>query len=119
MLWPRGPALRTEGLRTWNPFEQIPDCDRLLVSSSLDSSIKTVRIIEPDWFNEFAKHIVRDGVVELEAGLEEGPLMSAALLRVAAEPVDSEALLVHARLTAVRQERDRLVSTFELPEAIQ
>ena len=45
--------------------------------------------------------------------------MSQAVLRVATDPVDSEALLVHARLSGFRKERDRLVSTFELPEAPQ
>jgi hypothetical protein len=119
LLWPTGPALRTEGLRTWSPFEHIPDCDRLLVSSALAFSMKTVLVSGMNWFEEFAENIVSDGVVELEAMVDETSLMSQAILRVAADPVDSEALLVHARLTGVRKERDRLVSTFELPEAPQ
>jgi hypothetical protein len=91
----------------------------LLVSSALAFSVKTVLVSGMNWFEEFAENIVSDGVVELEAMVDETSLMSQAILRVAADPVDSEALLVHARLTGVRKERDRLVSTFELPEAPQ
>jgi hypothetical protein len=119
LLWPTGPALRTEGLRTWNPFERIPDCDRLLVSSALAFSVKTVLVSGTTWFEGFAEALVRDGMVELETGADETSTMSKAILRVATDPVDSEALLVHARLTGVRRERNRLVSTFELPEAPQ
>jgi hypothetical protein len=45
--------------------------------------------------------------------------MAAALVRLGAEPIDSEALLIHARITGVRREQDRIVAELELPEAFQ
>jgi len=62
---------------------------------------------------------VSDGEVDLVA--EDGAThkLRDALLRVATDPVDSEALLIHARLTGVRQEKNALIASFELPEAFQ
>ena len=39
--------------------------------------------------------------------------------RIGAEPVDSEAVLVHARLTGVHRDDDRIRAMVELPEAFQ
>jgi hypothetical protein len=51
--------------------------------------------------------------------IEDSARIAEALLRIGAEPIDSEALLIHARITGVRREQDRIVAELELPEAFQ
>jgi hypothetical protein len=63
--------------------------------------------------------LVQYGAVDLVGSVEESARMAEALLRISAEPVDSEALLIHARVTGVRREEDRIVAEIELPEAFQ
>lgn len=40
-------------------------------------------------------------------------------LRVGGQPVDSGALLVHARVTGIRREGVRIIAELELPESFQ
>lgn len=119
LLWPSGSQLRIESLRAYSPFETFVDCDRLIVASALTETVERISIDSEEWFNLFSLHIVSDGEVELIS--EDGAMnkLRDALLKVATDPVDSEALLVHARLTGIRQEQTGLIASFELPEAFQ
>jgi hypothetical protein len=63
--------------------------------------------------------LVQYGAVDLVGSVEDSARMSDALLRIGVEPIDSEALLIHARVTGVRREEDRIVAEIELPEAFQ
>lgn len=119
LLWPSGSQLRIEGLRAYSPFESFVDCDRLIVKSVLTETIQRISVDSVDWFLAFSTHIVCDGEVELIAEDGTTDKLRDALLRVATDPVDSEALLVHARLTGIRQEQTGLIASFELPEAFQ
>jgi hypothetical protein len=119
MFWPRGAQIRTESLRAWNPFERLPDCDRLLALAVVPSSTRQVLLSSPRWFEELAPLLVQFGAVDLVGSVEDSARMAEALLRIGAEPIDSEALLIHARITGVRREQDRIVAELELPEAFQ
>jgi hypothetical protein len=119
MFWPRGAQIRTESLRAWNPFERLPDCDRLLALAVVPSSTRQVHLSSPRWFEELAPLLVQFGAVDLVGSIDDSARMAEALLRIGAEPVDSEALLIHARITGVRREQDRIVAELELPEAFQ
>jgi hypothetical protein len=119
MFWPRGAQIRTESLRAWNPFERLPDCDRLLALAVVPSSVRQVFLSSPRWFEELAPLLVQFGAVDLVGSIEDSTRMAEALLRIGAEPIDSEALLIHARITGVRREQDRIVAELELPEAFQ
>lgn len=119
MFWPRGAQIRTESLRAWNPFERVPDCDRLLALAALPMSTRRVFLSNPRWFDELASLLVQYGAVDLVGSLEDSARIAEALLRIGAEPIDSEALLIHARITGVRREEDRIVAEIELPEAFQ
>lgn len=117
LLWPSGSQLRTEGLRAYSQFESFVDCDRLLVVVALTEFMRRISVNDATWFEDFSGHIVSEGEVELVAEDGANDKLRDALLRVATDPVDSEALLVHARLTGVRQEKKALIASFELPEA--
>ena len=119
LLWPSGSQLRAQGLRAYSPFESFVDCDRLIVGAVLTQSLRRVSVDDPGWFSEFSTHIVSDGEIEIVTKDGDSGRLSSALLRVATDPVDSEALLVHARLTGVRRENTGLIASFELPEAFQ
>ena len=119
LLWPSGSQLRIEGLRAYSPFESFVDCDRLIVASALTETVRRISVDSFEWFIAFSAHIVSDGEVELVAEDGATDKLREALLRVATDPVDSEALLVHARLTGIRQDQTGLIASFELPEAFQ
>lgn len=119
LLWPSGSQLRIEGLRAYSPFESFVDCDRLIVASALTETVRRVSVDSVEWFSAFSAHIVSDGEVELVAEHGTTDKLREALLRIATDPVDSEALLVHARLTGIRQDQTGLIASFELPEAFQ
>lgn len=119
LFWPRGAQIRAESLRAWNPFELLPDCDRLLALAAVPTSNRQVSFSSPRWFEELAPLLVQYGAVDLVGSIEDSAQMADALVRIGAEPIDSEALLIHARLTGVRREQDRIVAELELPEAFQ
>jgi hypothetical protein len=119
MLWPRGTQLRVENLRLRNPFEARQESDRLLLLSSVLRPVEQVRVDAPDWFSRLSSLLLREGAVELTASVEESRQLAAALLYLGTEPIDSEAVLVHARVTGVMRDGDQLKATIELPEALQ
>jgi hypothetical protein len=119
MFWPRGAQIRAEALRGWNPFERLPDCDRLLVLATLSQSTRSIALSNPDWFGDLAGILVKDGLAELVANVDDSGLLASALLRIGMQPVDSEALLIHARIAGVRREGSSIIAEIELPEAFQ
>lgn len=119
MFWPRGAQIRAEALRAWNPFERLPDCDRLLVLATLPRSTQAIALSNPDWFGDLASILVQDGQAELVANVDESGLLASALLRIGMQPIDSEALLIHARIAGVRREGSSIIAEIELPEAFQ
>src|ERR1035438_8629 len=103
MFWPRGAQIRTESLRAWNPFARLPDCDRLLLLSAISRTVGAIALSEVGWFERLAELLVRDGVGELYAPVERQAELAVALLQLGTQAVDSEVLLVHARLAGVRR----------------
>jgi len=119
MFWSRGAQIRSESLRAWNPFHRLPDCDRLLTLAAAPRSTRQVMLSSPNWFEELAALLVQHGAVELVGGLEESERMAKALLRIGTQPIDSEALLIHARITGIHRDGGRIMAEIELPEAFQ
>jgi hypothetical protein len=119
LFWPRGAQIRAESLRVWNPFERALECDRLLVLVALANSKHEISLEERDWFEQLAQILVTEGAASLIHTSEHSDEMATALLRIAVEPVESDALLIHARLTGVRRESNRIIADIELPEAFQ
>jgi hypothetical protein len=118
MLWPRGSQVRTESLLAWNPFERLPDCDRLLALATISGSAPQVRLND-GWFEQLRQTLLASGWAELVGPSADSEQLAQALLRIASESIDSEALLVHARLTGIYREGDEIRAAIELPEALQ
>jgi hypothetical protein len=119
MFWPRGAQIRNESLRAWNPFGELPECDRLLVLSAVPRTTQRVNLSGALWFQELARLLVQYGAVELACRYTEPDRLADALLRIGTEPVDSEAILVHARLSAISHDNEWIVAEIELPEVFQ
>lgn len=119
MLWPSGAQIRTETLRAVNLFTPLPDCDRLLVLVAMFRSANEVELLDDSWFEKLAHTLVQNGVAQLVGSATQLDRFGAALLRIASEPIDSEALLVYARLGGIQRDGNRLLATIELPEAFQ
>lgn len=119
MFWPRGAQVRTESLRAWNPFADFPDCDRLLVTTTVPRVSRRVQLANAGWFEELAEGLIRHGAVELACRDSEPERLANALLRIGTDPVDSEAILVHARVSGVSREAEWILAEIELPEVFQ
>lgn len=119
MFWPRGAQIRGESLRAWNPYERLPDCDRLMLLTALTRVTREVQVSNPSWFEELASHLEQYGAAELVAESGQSETLAEALLRIGGQPVDAGALLVHARVTGIRREGGRIIAEVELPEAFQ
>jgi hypothetical protein len=119
VLWPRGARVRHESLRTYNPFADHEECDRLIVLAGLSQHTLRIRLANDDWFEELEAALVQRGVAELSCAPTDSERLADALLRLACEPIDSGDLMVYARAIGVRRDVDAVVATLELPEAFQ
>ena len=80
---------------------------------------REILVSNPSWFEELAGHLEQYGAAELVAESGQSKVLAEALLRIGGQPVDSGALLVHARVTGIRRECGRIIAEIELPEAFQ
>ena len=119
MLWPRGAQVRAATLRQSSPYSRLPECDRLLALAVVSRPVREVMLGSETWFEELAHVLVQEGIAELVAPVSEAGTLVRALLRIGADPVDSETLLVHARLTGLHRDGQRVRAGIELPEAFQ
>jgi hypothetical protein len=117
MFWPRGSQVRSEALKNNNPFDSLPETDRLIVLTAQRPSATQVSVSEPAWFESLSAALVKDGIAQLTG--EDAVRMADALLRLGVEPVDSTGVLVHARVAAIIRDQGAWRATVELPEAFQ
>ena len=90
-----------------------------MLLTALTRVTREVMVSNSSWFEELAGHLEQYGAAELIAESGESRVMAEALLRIGGQPVDSGALLVHARVTGIRREGGRIIAEIELPEAFQ
>jgi hypothetical protein len=119
MLWPRGAQVRAESMRAWNPYERLPECDRLLVLAAFSHAPRQVFLSNAAWWSDLTDALLQDGAADLVGTANSGRELAEALVLIGAVPIDSATLLVHARLTGIRREGDHIHATIELPEVIQ
>jgi hypothetical protein len=119
MLWPRGAQVRAEALRHQASFSVLPDCDRLLVLATASRPVRAVTLTDRTWFADLSRILAQDGAADLVGAASEAQRFVEALLRIGCEPVDSEVLLIHARLAGIRRDGMEMRATIELPESFQ
>jgi hypothetical protein len=119
ILWPRGAQVRSASLQARNPFSETHESDRLLVLAAVVPATAEVSLSNPDWFDRLSRALIGTGSAVLVADADKGGQLAQAILRVGSEPIDSEALLVHARVVGVRVDERVIRVHVELPEAVQ
>lgn len=119
LLWPRGQAVRAQGLQAWNPYHPLPESDRLLVGCVLDHHREDIPLEQPHWRKRVEAALLSDGVVSVSAPLGRRPLLARCLKELQVDPIDQGYLLTVPRVRGVGQENERLVVILELAEAIQ
>jgi hypothetical protein len=111
--------VRAESLKAYNPFASLPASDRRIVLAALQSKRPTIDLERDDWFNAVGAVLIQFGSAVLSAPVTASTGLREALQRLAVEPIDTDALLVHARVRGVRREPERLFVTLDMPEAAQ
>jgi len=119
LLWPRGSGVRSESLRTSNPYSSLAATDRLLIEALLPRQDIEVRLEDPDWLTLLTNRLITHGHARLTAPETEPVCLREAMLAMLIEPLDIGALLVHPRVRGTRRQNGRIAVTFDLLEAVQ
>ena len=119
LLWPRGAAVRSQGLQAYNPYNPLPETDRLLVLAALEHGRPVIALDQADWFTRFEAALVERGVADLVAPIERRRELRDALQRLLVNPVDLGFLHAYPRVRGLTQEGRQLSLTVELAEVVQ
>jgi hypothetical protein len=118
LLWPRSSIIRGQGLASYNPFAAQPLPDRELVLDLLQSDDVEVPLDAADWQERVRRALKEGGSVRLRAGVGEGAKMKAALLLLAATPLEVDFLHLHPHVESVEQDAAGLTVTLDLREVL-
>ena len=119
LLWPRGSAIRTRGLRSYNPFVDLPEPDRELLLDELRAAEIVVPLSNSEWLRGLTQLLMLKGVARLAAPLEAAEEMRAAITALSAVPVEVGFLHLYPHVQGVERSRDGITVEFHLREAIQ
>jgi hypothetical protein len=116
MLWPRGTAIRKQGLHLYNPFDEMPDPEPLLLTTQLVDQSERVMVADEDWQIRAVKALTKRGVITLVCPITDREKLSVVLNFFATNPVTSEYLSVFARLVGIRRVNEELETVLEIAE---
>ncbi|HVA84705.1 MAG TPA: hypothetical protein VNF73_00155, partial [Candidatus Saccharimonadales bacterium] len=119
LLWPRGSAVRSSSLRTYNPYHPHPPTDRALVLTAFRSTTPLVPLSDPDWRELLAAALVEGGAAILAAPAADARRLRSAIIEIQGIPVDVGFLMLHPRVIGFARDGAGLRARFELGEAFQ
>jgi hypothetical protein len=119
LLWPRGSAIRSRSLKTYNPFSELPDPERELLLDVLEAGEEAVSLSDPDWRESLTRTLTRSAMARLKAPLEDAPRVRQAITHLAATPLEIGFLHLYPQVQGVRRSRDGITVEIYLREAIQ
>jgi hypothetical protein len=119
LLWPRGNVARSVGLATYNPYLALPETDRMLVLDHLPQTAPEVSLGSPSWRTDVAEGLRTHSAARLVAGIDARAALRAALLGLAASPLEVDFLHLYPQVESVDRVPDGFVVRLHLPEAIQ
>lgn len=119
LLWPRGSSVRAQALQAYNPYQPLPETDRLLVLRTQERVRKEVVLGSPRW-EEFLREILaEDGVVALTTSLDRRRELAQAIRALLVEPLDLGFIMGFPRVRGLSQEGRQLSLVVEIPEVTQ
>jgi len=119
LLWPRGASIRRQSLAFWNPFGQASVVDRLMLETVVPHQPTLVSVEDEHWRASLDAALLQDGRAGLVAPLGKVGLLRDATLKLASEPIESDSLLLYARVRAYKRSIGRAMLIFDMPEALQ
>ena len=119
LLWPRGAAVRAHGLQAYNPYQPLPETDRLLVVHTQQRQRRTIRLGSPRWESLLQEILAEDGIAALQAPLEQRGELADAIRELVAVPVDLGFIMGFPQVRALTQEGRELSLVLEIPEVVQ
>lgn len=117
LLWPRGMKVRSEALKSYSPFADQPDPDRLLLAVCAPH-VEPVRLDSEDWKQTLTDHLISHGraaLAEAGAGRE---LLATCSTRLLCTPIFLGSLRVYPRLASIESHGEQIVAQFELTEVV-
>ncbi len=119
LLWPRSRVMGRDALASYNPFRPATASDPLLVRSLLlEADVPAVDLAAAGWTQAVADRLAEDGMARVDAPLERGDLLRAAIVRLPATPVAVGHLKLHPSLERIARDDHRLSATFVLKEQL-
>lgn len=119
LFWPRGLAVRSQSLLTYQPFVKMPEPDRELVRDILNENMPSVNLDNDSWKEQVCTALSQVGMAQLFTNLGNEAALMSAVIGMAATPVEVGALLLFARIEGYRRDGQHVRVTFDLREAIQ
>jgi hypothetical protein len=117
LFWPRGGAVRGQRLTTYNRFCDLVPPERGLALRLLRDPVPVVEADTSAWRSAVDKFLVKDGAAALRATEGAIDVLRAAMLDLAATPVDTGLLLSYPRMREAQKNGGRVTVVVELPEA--
>jgi hypothetical protein len=119
LLWPRGASIRRQSLAFWNPFGTPAVTDRLILDAVVPHHPRVISAEDPDWRAKLDAALLADGRAGLAAPLARADQLRDAVLAMASEPIESDSLLLYARVRAYKRTVGQAMLVFDMPEALQ
>jgi hypothetical protein len=118
LLWPHGNAIRSRALYYGHPFAEQAPAERSLLQDFLSRAEAKVAVSDPAWKTALAAALNSSGMCRLLARFDQRDQLSQALLELAVEPVELDALLLYPSVGRVRQDNGTLEVLVQVKEAI-
>jgi hypothetical protein len=119
LIWSRGYPVRSQSLRSYNPFADAPETDRRMVLSVVRPASAVIDLRAPDWRSRVAEALARDGAARLAIPLSARSELKAALLSLAEHPLEVGFLSLFPQVAGIDRGNNVLTAMMHLREATQ
>jgi hypothetical protein len=113
LLWPRGSAARGQRLQARNPYLDLGAPERELLLAVLPPAAPAIPLADADAAERVRVALLADGVAVV---VGDAPAAREAALRLAAEPIDTGAVLAYPRVRSATRAGGAVTLTLELAE---